>query len=166
MTTHTENTATVTHPVETVHATLRDRGYWEFETAHLTEEPGEVASFTDGETVTVVLNELLPAASLPNAVRSMVPQGLKTVRTVTVGPLTDGTAEGTTATEITGAPVAFSADTTLRGEGDSTTLTARSEVTVKIPLMGSKIEGKIAGALGEVVEGQAALIARYIAGER
>lgn len=161
MTTHSENTAKINFPIEKVHAALSTKDYWDYEVATIGDEAGEVHSFT-AEPVEAVLYELLPKAALPEAVRAMVSQDLKLKRVVNFGALTDGTAKGDVRAEIKGAPVSFSAEVTLTGEGDSTTLLAESAVDVKIPMMGAVLEPKVAEWLEEFLTREAELIGKWI----
>lgn len=161
MTTHSENTVTVNHPIEKVAEALSSKAYWEFEAAHIHDEAGEVAEFTESP-VAVTLFELLPKAALPEAVRGMVSMDLKLKRTASFGPLADGTITGEMNAEVKGAPVSFASELKITGEGDSTTLSADTAVDVKIPMMGPVLEPKVADWLADFVAREAELIGQFI----
>lgn len=161
MTTHSENTATINFPIEKVYEALSSNTYWTYEVENIGDEPGEVHSFTE-EPLKVELYELLPKAALPEAVRGFVSQDLKLKRTVTFGPLADNTSTGEVVADVKGAPVNFSSDVKLTGEGNTTTLFADSAVDVKIPMMGAVLEPKVAEWLEDFLTRQAETIEKWI----
>ena len=161
MTTHSENTATINAPIEKVYEALSSKEYWDYEAAKIGDEPGEVNSFAPSP-IEVVLFELLPKAALPEAVRAMVSQDLKLKRTVKFGPLADSTTTGEVHAEIKGAPVTFNAEVKLTGAGENTTLNADSAVDVKIPMMGSVLEPKVAEWLEDFLTREANLLETWI----
>lgn len=163
MTTHIETSATVNAPVEKVFAALSDRAYWEYDAQNLSDEPGEVNSFSSVPSIEVTLFEILPTDALPEAVRSMVSQNLKLKRVISFGPLTDGVSNGDMTAEIKGAPVKFSAELTLVGEDGATTLDAEADIDVMIPMIGAVIEPKVADAVRGILVNEAALIEKWIA---
>lgn len=161
MTTHSENTATINAPIEKVYEALSSKEYWDYEAEKIGDEPGEVNSFAPSP-VEVVLFELLPKAALPEAVRAMVSQDLKLKRTVKFGPLADGITTGEVQAEIKGAPVTFNAEVKLTGASESTTLNADSAVNVKIPMMGSVLEPKVAEWLEDFLNREANILETWI----
>lgn len=161
MTTHIETSTTVNHPADKVMSALSSKEYWEYEAANLSEVPGEVNSFS-ADPIEVVLFEVLPTDALPEAVRSMVSQSLKLKRTVTFGPLEDGTSEGEMEAEVKGAPVKFTAELVLSSDGDSTTLTAEADIDVTIPMVGPVIEPKVADAVRDIINNENTLIDNWI----
>ena len=122
MTTHSENTASISFPIEKVYEALSSNDYWNYEAKHIGDEPGEVNSFSAEPNIDVVLFEELPQSALPEAVRSMVSQALKLKRTVNFGPLAGGETTGTVNAEVKGAPVTFSSDVKLKGAEAQTCL--------------------------------------------
>lgn len=161
MTTHSENTATINFPIEKVYEALSSNAYWNHEVEVIGDEPGEVHSFTE-EPIKAELFELLPKAALPEAVRGFVSQDLKLKRVVTFGPLADGTSTGEVTAEVKGAPVSFTSEVKLTGEGDKTTLFADSAVDVKIPMMGAVLEPKVAEWLEDFLTREATTIEQWI----
>lgn len=161
MTTHSENTATIKFPAEKVYEALSSNAYWTYEVENIGDEPGQVNSFTP-DPIEAVLFELLPKAALPEAVRAMVSQDLKLKRVVKVGPLADGTATGEVFAEVKGAPVSFTAELKLTGNGDTTVVNADSAIDVKIPMMGPVLEPKIAEWVNEFLTREASLIEKWL----
>ncbi|KAB1504440.1 DUF2505 domain-containing protein [Corynebacterium sp. 320] len=162
MTTHSENTATINFPIEKVHEALTSNAYWTYEVENIGDEPGQVHTFTEDPTK-VELYELLPKAALPEAVRGFVSQDLKLKRVASFGPLADNTITGEVTAEVKGAPVSFSSEVKLTGEGDTTTLVADSAVDVKIPMMGPVLEPKVAEWLEDFLASEAACIEKWLA---
>ncbi|WP_293770581.1 DUF2505 domain-containing protein [uncultured Corynebacterium sp.] len=159
MSTRSENTVIINHPIDKVHQALTTRGYWENIAANLSPEAGEVHEFTGN---TAVLFEVLPPSLLPEAVQAMVSQALKEKRTVTIGELVDNQISVSFVSDVKGTPVDFKGDITYAGEGEQTTLSYVSEVSVNIPLMGAAIEPKVAEALQELYTNEAKLAEEWI----
>lgn len=157
MSTRSENTVTINHPLEKVQKAYTSQGYWEHIVAKLSPEPGQVHEFSESA---AVLFEVLPTTLLPEAVRAMVSQDLKVKRTVTLTEL--GAGKVTYLADVKGTPVDFKGDITLTGEGETTTLAYVNDVTVNIPLMGAAIEPKVAEALAELFSNEAALADEWI----
>ena len=63
---------------------------------------------------------------------------------------------------VKGAPVSFSADVTLNGNGDASELKADCAVDVKIPMMGAVLEPKVAEWVEEFLTREASLIQKWI----
>ena len=163
MTTHIETSASVKAPVEKVFAALSDRAYWEYDAQNLSDEPGEVHSFSADSGIDVTLFEVLPTDALPEAVRSMVSQNLKLKRVIHFGELEEGVSNGEMSAEIKGAPVKFTAEITLLEEDGVTSLDAEADVDVMIPMIGSVIEPKVADAVKDILVNEAALVEKWLA---
>ena len=159
MSTRSENTVTINHPIEKVHQAYSTKEFWEYIVANLSPEPGEVNEFT-GEEAT--LFEVLPTTLLPEAVRAMVSQSLKVKRVLSIGKL-DGD-KFTTAfnADVKGTPVDFKGDINLAGEGEATKLNYTTDVSINIPLMGAAIEPKVGEALEELFGNEANLAEQWI----
>lgn len=157
-----ENTAIINFPPAKVLEAYTSADYWAYNVANFSTEPGEVNQFnqTDGG-VEVVLYEILPQELMPEAARAMISQALKVKRTITWGPLVDGVAKGTYIADVKGTPVEFKGDITLSGE-ETATLTYENVVTVDIPFMGPAIEPKVAEALVDFFNNEAALTEKWI----
>ncbi|MCQ9351759.1 DUF2505 domain-containing protein [Corynebacterium sp. 153RC1] len=157
MTTRSENTATIGHPLEKVQQAFASADYWSYIAANLSPEPGELHELTNTDgTTTAVLYEVLPLDILPEAVRGMISQALKVKRVVTVGSQIAYTAD------VKGTPVDFSGTITPQSDGTTTTLTYANEITVNIPFMGPAIEPKVGEALAELFQNEANLTTAWI----
>ncbi|MEJ5928098.1 DUF2505 domain-containing protein [Corynebacterium sp. H128] len=158
-----ENTATINFPPAKVLEAYSSADYWAYNVANFSTEPGEVNQFnkTD-EGIEVVLFEVLPQELMPEAARAMISQALKVKRTIKVGQLIGDTAQASYAADVKGTPVDFKGDITISGT-DSTTLAYNNEVKVDIPFMGPAIEPKVAEALVDFFNNEAALTEKWIA---
>ncbi|MDY3128332.1 MAG: DUF2505 domain-containing protein [Corynebacterium sp.] len=159
MSTRSENTVTINHPVHKVHEAFSTKEYWEFIAVNLSPEPGEVNEFT-GDTAT--LFEVLPTTLLPEAVRAMVSQALKVKRVVNIGQLEGDSANLSFNADVKGTPVDFKGDIKALGEGETTKLNYTTDTSVNIPLMGAAIEPKVAEALDELFANEAKLTEQWI----
>src|SRR5699024_9656135 len=137
MSTRSENTVTINHPIEKVHKAYSTKEFWELIAAKLSPEPGEVNEVT-GEEVT--LFEVLPTTLLPDAVRAMVSQPLKGKRELHIGALDADKITTAFNADVKGTPVDYKVDINLVGEGDVTTLIYTTDVSINVPLMGAAIE--------------------------
>lgn len=152
-----ENTAVINFPPAKVLEAYGSADYWAYNVANFSSEPGEVNQFTktdDG--VEVVLYEILPQELMPEAARAMISQSLKVKRTIKLS-----STGGSYTADVKGTPVDFKGNITISGE-DSTTLTYANEVTVDIPFMGPAIEPKVAEALVDFFNNEAALTEKWI----
>ena len=155
MTTNSENTHSIGFPLADVHAALSSQEYWEYEAKNIGDEPGEVRSFTSGPNVKAELAEKLPIDAVPESFRAMVPA-------VTLGPVEGGRATGTGTAEVSGLPVKFNADLVLQDADGATSLSAKSAVDVKIPMMGSMLEPKIMEWVEQFIAHESSLIEKYL----
>lgn len=165
MTYRNEVEVTLAYPPAKVHAALANQGYWEYNTANLSTEPGTVHEFsgaTPGE-AQAVLYEVLPLDLLPEAVRAMISQALKVKRVYNVGALNDNATSCSYTADVKGTPVDFKGTIELVGDDSSTTLRYHNEITVAIPMMGAVIEPKVGDALGELFANEAKLTETWIA---
>src|SRR5699024_9663964 len=83
-------------------------------------------------------------------------------RTVTLGPVEGGRATGTVTAEVSGLPVKFNADLVLQDADGATSLSAKSAVAVKIPMMGSMLEPKIMEWAEQIIAHESSLIEKYL----
>ncbi|MDK7134586.1 MULTISPECIES: DUF2505 domain-containing protein [Corynebacterium] len=162
MTTNSENTHSIGFPLADVHAALSSQEYWEYEAKNIGDEPGEVRNFTGGPNVKAELAEKLPIDAVPESFRAMVPATLELARTVTLGPVEGGRATGTVTAEVSGLPVKFNADLVLQDADGATSLSAKSAVDVKIPMMGSMLEPKIMEWVEQFIAHESSLIEKYL----
>lgn len=160
MTSRKDHTVSLNFDLEQVHAAFTNQDYWAFNVANLSTEPGEVHSFTatDGG-AEIVLYEIMPMDLLPEAVRAMISQSLKIKRVVKVSAINGGAFTYEYTADVKGAPVDFGGKALVEG---ATTMAYDNFVNVTIPFMGPAIEPKVAEALGELLDNEAALTTRWI----
>lgn len=162
MATNTEIVSNLTHEPAKVHAALTSNEFW---TVVVTEGAGkgEVLSYeSEGDNTVIKVEQSLDTSALPDAVKSFVKDGLSVVRTITWGPLTDDSATGTIAAEVTGFPVAFNGNQKLAADGDASTLTTSADITVNVPMMGAMLEPKVAEAVNGIFEREGAALNDFV----
>jgi hypothetical protein len=132
----------VTYPLrlERVRAAVSDRAYWEALAASVEKSPGEVKSVeVSGDRVTVELTQRIPSDKLPSVVTSLVSGDLAIERTMS-WTFSDTAADGTFRATVPGTPATTDGSFRLREDGETTVAEFDGSVTVKIPLVGGKIE--------------------------
>ncbi|MEQ3554575.1 DUF2505 domain-containing protein [Pseudonocardia nematodicida] len=146
--------ATSPHPADAVYAAMVDRGLLEEQLQHLGGPGAGVTAYEktpDG--VRYTLRHGIPSSELPSMVSSLVPGGdLKIDRTEQWTAAGPGRYDGTGTVTVIGTPA--SARSTMRvadvaGGGSEVVITA--EVTVKVPLIGSRIEQAVAGQIKKLL---------------
>jgi hypothetical protein len=133
----------VTYPLtlDRVRAAVSDRAYWEALAASVKNSPGEVKSVdVSGDEVTVELTQRIPSDKLPSVVTSLVSGDLAIERTMSWTFSSDTAAQGTFRAVVNGTPATTEGAFSLRGDGESTVAEFDGSVTVRIPLVGGKIE--------------------------
>ena len=136
----------VTYPLglHRVRAAVSDRAYWEALAASVKNSPGEVRSVdVVGESVTVMLTQRIPSDKLPSAVTSLVSGDLAIERTMSWTFSSDIAAQGTFHATVPGTPATTEGSFSLREDGSETVAQFAGSVTVRIPLVGGKIEKMI-----------------------
>lgn len=133
----------VTYPLtlERVRAAVSDRAYWEALAASVEDAPGEVRSVeVDGDTLTVELLQRIPSDTLPSAVTSLVSGDLAIERTMTWTFTSPSQAQGTFRASVSGTPATTEGSFRLQEDGAQTAADFAGTVTVRIPLVGGRIE--------------------------
>ncbi|MGZ8178473.1 DUF2505 domain-containing protein [Williamsia sp. SKLECPSW1] len=133
----------VTYPLglDRIRAAVGDRAYWEALAASVEKSPGEVRSVdVSGDRVTVELTQRIPADKLPSVVTSLVSGDLAIERTMSWTFTSPTSADGAFHATVPGTPATTEGEFRLR-EGDGSTVAEfDGSVTVRIPLVGGKIE--------------------------
>ena len=101
--------------------------------------------------LTVDITEEVGTSELPGFVKKVIRGKLLITRTDHWGPLTDDTADGTLAGGSTSLPATVTGTLTLRPAGEGSVLTVSGTSTVKIPLIGGKIESLINDMIEDMV---------------
>ncbi|GAA2055800.1 DUF2505 domain-containing protein [Williamsia deligens] len=136
----------VTYPlgIDRVRAAVSDRAYWEALAQSVKKSPGEVRSVTvDGDTVAVELTQRIPSDKLPSVVTSMVNGDLSIERSMTWTFTSPTSADGRFSATVPGTPATTEGTFSLREEAGATVADFSGSVTVRIPLVGGKIEKMI-----------------------
>lgn len=111
----------------------------------------ELTSHPDGG-LTVDLTEEVGTSELPGFVTKVIKGKLIVSRTDHWGPLDGDTAAGTLTGSTTGLPAKVRGALTLRPLGDGAQLTVKGESTVKLPLVGGKIEDLINKMIKDMID--------------
>ncbi|MDJ0392147.1 DUF2505 domain-containing protein [Rhodococcus sp. G-MC3] len=141
-----------THTPAEVHEALTSEDQWMARFAKAKKTEGyELIAHEDGA-FTVDISEEVGTSELPGFVKKVIKGKLMITRTDHWGPLNGDTADGT----LTGGASAVSAKVVgtmaLRPDGDGAVLTVAGQSTVKIPLIGGKIESLINDMIRDMVD--------------
>lgn len=149
--------ATSTHPADRVYAAMVDRDLLEQQLRHL---GGPGAGITEYEATTggvrYTLRHGIPAEHLPSIVSSFVPDGnLKIDRTEQWRAGDAGVFDGTGTVQVVGTPAtARSVMRIADVEGGGSEVRIRAEVTVKVPLVGAKVEEAVAEQIEQLLDAE------------
>jgi hypothetical protein len=139
------------HAVDDVLSALSDEAVLRARLERLGGHGAELLEHADqGDEVRYRLRQGLAAEQLPNAVRSLHRGDLVVWREQTWRPGRDGYS-GTASAEVGGVPGEIRARTELTGDDDGALLRITGEVTVRIPLVGAKLESVIAEQVGNLL---------------
>ena len=146
--------------VDEVLAMLFDKAYREKVSAAKQALTSEITIERDGETTTVIVDET-QAPSIPSFARKFVGDSVQLVQRATwTGSSADFEVE------IPGKPGHLKGTLTLTPDGARTREVIDAEVTVKVPLLGGKLEELIGGIFGKTLETQNAVAVAWLAGDR
>jgi hypothetical protein len=109
---------------------------------------------TAGGGVTLVVSRELPAG-VPGFLERFLPQDGRVTQTDTWGPAEGGTRSGTWRVEIPGAPAKLGGTMRLEPTPSGSRYVIDGDVTVKVPLVGGKAEGFIAGLVEKLAAKEA-----------
>lgn len=113
----------------------------------------------DGNGVTVVLRQLVPASALPSFVRSALPGDLAIVRTETWHDT-----GGTVHSVVDGAPGTINGRMRLEPDPDGSVLSLQLEAKVPLPLIGGKVEKAITNSVGKLMDTEYDFTLRWLRG--
>ncbi|MFC4001748.1 DUF2505 domain-containing protein [Prauserella oleivorans] len=158
-----EHRATFPHSVADVYAAQSSEAALR---ARLAELGGKHATLEDhtstSDGVRYTLLQGVPAEKLPQAVRSLHKGDLMVRREHTWAPSGAGYT-GTIKAHVPGLPGDITASTELTGDGQGSVQATRGEVTVRIPLVGGKLEGFVAEQVTRLLEREAEFTATWLA---
>lgn len=135
-----------------VHQALTSKDQWlaRFEKAQKV-EGYEVTEHENGG-ITVDIEEEVGTSELPGFVKKVITGRLLVTRTDHWGPLDGETADGTLSGGASAVSAKIQGTTSLRPSGSGTVLTVKGSTTVKIPLIGGKIESLINDMIKDMVD--------------
>lgn len=140
------------HTPADVHEALTSEDQWlaRFEKAQKT-EGYELITHEDGS-FTVDISEEVGTSELPGFVKKVIKGKLLITRTDHWGPLEGDIADGTLSGGSSSLPAKVEGTLALRPDGEGSILTVRGKSTVKIPLIGGKIESLINDMIRDMVD--------------
>ncbi|SDU65515.1 DUF2505 domain-containing protein [Gordonia westfalica] len=126
--------------------------YWHDLVERMNAGHGHVEKVTiAGDTVTVEMNQGIPAEKLPSAVTKIMPGDLRIPRKNTYRLVGDRIVAEMHAT-VEGAPVPVNVYGTITTSGDPATSDCEAEVSVNLPMFGGKIEKAVVSELVGLLE--------------
>lgn len=165
MTTKNKHNASLSQPISDVYAALTDAAFWDKVANRFSAADGKVEKFetTDSGT-TVVITQSVAQNRIPAQAQRFVKGAVSLTRTIQIGPLTDAGASSTITTETSGVPVSFDATQKLSAVGEGASLVTDYSYDVKLPLVGSMIEGKVAPYVEKVINAEVEVLRSTIEG--
>jgi len=154
--------------VSTVHSTLGDEQYWLARLADSGADEARLDSIRLGPdgSVDVVTTQVLRATQLPALVTQFHRGDLQIKREESWTPLVDGKADAVITGSISGAPVTVTGNAELTPSDTGARLAFHADVTVRVPLVGGKLENFIGNQLLELLSAEQRFTTRWIAGDR
>ncbi len=136
-------------------AALSDPEYWATLAVGTPDAPGELEStdITD-TTAEIHLIQRIPSDKLPSAVSGLISGDLAIHRGVDLRFDDADHTSGTFDAVVSGAPATVRGTITASGTADETTVEFSGTVTVRIPLVGGKIEKMIAANLTDLLDAE------------
>lgn len=158
-----EHSSSYPFPVAKVHAALTTEQFWRDRLAEVGGDNATLDQVTVGEgTVSVVMSQAIPAEHLPSIVTKIRPGDLIIKRIETWTTLDGDRASGVFTAEIEGAPAKLEGTQTLTADGSGAKVQVNGEAEVKIPFIGSKVEGAIVDEVLRLLEREQEFTARWL----
>lgn len=146
-----------------MHAALTDERYWRERIAEVGGDDARLDKLEIGDgTVSVEMEQAIPAEHLPSIVTKIRPGDLQIVRTEAWGPLDGQRATGTVTARVTGMPGELTGTVTLSASGTGSTVELDGRVQVSMPLIGGRIEAVIADRITEILDHEDEFTARWL----
>ncbi|HET8603054.1 MAG TPA: DUF2505 domain-containing protein [Marmoricola sp.] len=123
-------------PVAAVRAMLADPAFREASAEAQGVVSADVGITTDGERMSVVIDQVQPTAGVPGFARKFAGETTRAVQTEEWTSTTDATIR----IETPGKPTSITGSLTLRPDGSGTVETMEAEIKVKVPLIGGRLE--------------------------
>ncbi len=155
MATKLRHTITCPFPMTAYVAAISDPEYWSTLAVGTPDAPGELEStaITDSQ-AEIKLIQRIPSDKLPSAVSGLISGDLSIHRSVNLQFVAVDHTTGTFSAVVSGAPATVDGTIDATSTADETTLTFTGAVTVRIPLVGGKIEKMIAANLTELLDSE------------
>lgn len=141
--------ASSTHPADTVYAAMVDRGLLEEQLRHMGGPGAAVTAYeTTPDGVRYTLRHGISSADLPSVVASFIRGGDLTIdRTEEWKAGGEGHYDGTGTVRVVGTPATARSVMRIAAIDGGSEVRVRAEVTVKVPVVGSRIEEAVAGQI-------------------
>lgn len=147
-----EFTVSSEHTAAEVYEALNSEDQWLARFAKAEKTDGYTLTKHEHGGLTVDITEEVGTSELPGFVKKVVRGKLMVTRTDAWGPLEGECADGTLAGGATAIPVSVDGLLRLRPNGTGSVLTVTGTSTVKIPLIGGKIESLVNDMIKSMVE--------------
>lgn len=157
-----QHTSTYAAPVDEVYAMLTDPAWREKVGTAQGVVSSDVTISPEGEGCRVVIDQVQDTAGLPAIAKKIAGDTTRAVVTEIWASPTSGTIE----IVAPGKPTKAVGTVTLEPDGAATRHVLDLEVTVKVPLVGGKLEGLMADNIGRGLEVEEAVGAAWLEGER
>lgn len=154
--------------VAKVHRALRDETYWQARLADSGVDEARLDSLTlgNGGGVDVVTTQVLLPSRLPGFVSQFHRGNLEIRRAENWTPLADGRATAAITGGIAGAPVSVTGGADLSSTDTGARMAFVTKVTVRVPLVGGKLETFIGDQLVELLNAEQRFTTRWLAEKR
>jgi hypothetical protein len=151
------------YPADKVFATMTDRAYLEARLQELG-GPGSALLELDAspESARYKLKQGLSENDLPPIVSKVMNGDLAIVRTETLNRTAPGSYSGDVDVAIPGAPASAAGSMALADDGDGSLFEVHADVTVRVPLIGGKIEEIVAEQVRRLLEAETAFTVRWL----
>jgi len=155
--------STLAYPAERVFAAITDEEYLQ---ARLREIGGPGSALLDHEATPEAaryeLRQGLSEKDLPPIVGKVMNGDLAIVRTETLNRIQPGRYSGDVDVAIPGAPASASGTMALAEDGDGSLFEVHADVTVRVPLIGGKIEEIVADQVRRLLEAETQFTVRWL----
>ena len=161
-----DHTAKYSYPSAAVHAAFTDPQYWHTRLREVG-GPGAAVDRVDGGagTIELELRQAIPAEHLPSMVTSLRPGDLVIQRREAWGAFDGDRAEGKFSAHVDGMPGEVTGVMTLLSDGTASSVVIEGTVEVKIPFLGSKIEGMIVEQLIGLFDAERTFTEQWLNGD-
>lgn len=139
-------------PASAVHAALTSEEHWRDLAATINPDNTTFDGIsTDDKGTTVAITQRVDAHVLPSIVQKIRSGDLYIRRHQSIGALAGDSASGELSADIEGTPASLTGTLTLTGSGETSVLVFTGASTVKVPLLGGKIEKIVNDAIVAII---------------